>query len=199
MALLRWQNEANCLTSQPTKQSLKHQPSSNPQSKLPLPRERFSPWVKMRPIRFLCDEQIKSSRQRSKQTFWQIGACLAAVALSACGGPHGRNVYGYPEDDRLISRCSTGDGVTIALYINTAGGAAVGTSFSVTAEHKPDLAERQIMYSEIPALTAITCEPNGFELATSGGRMTFNDSELSALRSKPQDLDAPVRKAAVGE
>jgi hypothetical protein len=47
MALLRLQNEANCLTLQPTKQSLKHQPSSKPQSELPLPRERFSPGVEM--------------------------------------------------------------------------------------------------------------------------------------------------------
>src|ERR1039457_7473241 len=46
MALLRLQNKADCLTSQPTKQSLKPQLSSNPQSELPLPRERFSPWVK---------------------------------------------------------------------------------------------------------------------------------------------------------
>src|ERR1039457_1894052 len=43
MALLRLQNKADCLTSQPTKQSLKPQLSSNPQSELPLPRERFSP------------------------------------------------------------------------------------------------------------------------------------------------------------
>jgi hypothetical protein len=43
MALLRLQNEANRLTLKPTKQSLKHQPSPNPQSELPLPRERFSP------------------------------------------------------------------------------------------------------------------------------------------------------------
>jgi hypothetical protein len=102
-------------------------------------------------------------------------------------------VFGNPEDDRLMSRCSTGGGVTIALYINTAGGAAVGTSFSVTAEHKPDLAERQIMYSEIPALIAIKCGSKGFELATSDGPMTFSDSEVSALRAKPRNLDPRVR------
>jgi hypothetical protein len=102
-------------------------------------------------------------------------------------------VFGNPEDDRLMSRCSTGGGVTIALYINAAGGAAVGTSFSVTAEHKPDLAERQIMYSEIPALTAITCGSKGFELATSDGPMIFSDGEVSALRAKPRNLDARVR------
>jgi hypothetical protein len=45
MALLRLQNEAYCLTLQPTKQSLEHQPSSNPQAELPLSRERFSPRV----------------------------------------------------------------------------------------------------------------------------------------------------------
>jgi hypothetical protein len=117
--------------------------------------------------------------------------CLLA-ALSACGGSHGRNVFGNAKDDRLLSRCSTGSGVTIALYINTAGGAAVGTSFSVTAEHKPDLAERQIMYSEIPALTAIKCRPNGFELATSDGPMTFSDYEVSALRARLRNLDRRV-------
>jgi hypothetical protein len=116
------------------------------------------------------------------------------LGLFACGGSHGRNVYGYPEDDRLISRCSTGSGETIALYINTAGGAAVGTSFSVTAQHEPDLAERQILYSEIPALTAIRCESQGFELATSAGPMTFKDSELATLRVKPRDLGAPVKR-----
>src|ERR1700735_959320 len=45
MALLRLKSEANCLTLQPTKQSPKHQLSSNPQSEPPLPRERFSPGV----------------------------------------------------------------------------------------------------------------------------------------------------------
>jgi hypothetical protein len=45
--LLQLKNEANCLTLQPTKQSPKHQLSSDPQSKLPLPRERFSPRVEI--------------------------------------------------------------------------------------------------------------------------------------------------------
>ena len=45
MALLRLQHEADCLTSQLTKQSLKHQQSSKPKSELPLPRERFSPRI----------------------------------------------------------------------------------------------------------------------------------------------------------
>ena len=35
MALLRLQNEANCLTLQPTKQSLKHQQSSDPNRSYP--------------------------------------------------------------------------------------------------------------------------------------------------------------------
>src|ERR1700674_4247297 len=43
MALLRLRNEADCLTSQHTKQNLRDQPPADPGSKPPLPRERFSP------------------------------------------------------------------------------------------------------------------------------------------------------------
>ena len=117
---------------------------------------------------------------------------FALTALAACGR-HGRNVYGYPEDDRLVSRCTTGGGLTVALYINSAGGAAVGTSFSVTAERKPNVPELQIMYSEIPALLAIRCESQGFELDTTKGLMTFKDNEVDALRAAPRDLDRPIR------
>jgi hypothetical protein len=116
------------------------------------------------------------------------------VGLYACGGGHGRNVFGRPEDDHLMSRCTTGHGTNIALYVNTGGGAAVGTSFSVTAERKPDLAERQILYSDYrPSFSALTCQPQGFELMTSGGMMTFNDDEFDALRATPRDLSEPVR------
>lgn len=123
--------------------------------------------------------------------------CLALLfmlaALAACGGRHGRNVFGHPEDDRLVSRCATGGGWIIALYVNTAGGAAVGTSWSVTAERKPNLAELQVMYSERPALTALKCESKGFELRTSDDALTFSDVELDPLRVTPRDLDKPVR------
>jgi len=43
MALLRLRYEAECLTSQHTKQNLRGQPIANLRSKPPLPRERFSP------------------------------------------------------------------------------------------------------------------------------------------------------------
>ncbi|HEY6456027.1 MAG TPA: hypothetical protein VIY90_12195 [Steroidobacteraceae bacterium] len=115
------------------------------------------------------------------------------AALAACRGRDERNVFGHAKDDRLESRCTTGGGLIIALYINTAGGAAVGTSFSVTAERKPNLAERQVMYSEIPALLAIKCGSQGFEVTTSDGPMTFNDSEMDSLRAAPRDLDKQVR------
>jgi hypothetical protein len=119
--------------------------------------------------------------------------CILA-GLYACGGSHDRNVFGRPEDDHLISRCMTGHGMNIALYVNTGGGAAVGTSFSVTAERKPDLAERQILYSDYrPSFTALRCEAQGFELVTSGGTMTFNDHELDAFRATPQNLSEPIR------
>lgn len=88
----------------------------------------------------------------------------------------------------------TGDGINIALYFNTGGGAAVGTSFSVTSERNPNLPERQILYSDYrPSFTAIRCESQGFKLVTSSGTMTFNDGELGALRAKPRDLSEPVR------
>ena len=116
------------------------------------------------------------------------------AGLPACGGPHGRNVFGNPEDDRLISRCTTGGGVTVALYTNTGGGAAFGTSWSVTAERKPDLAERQVMYSDYkPALIALKCESHGFVLVTSAGEMTFNNGEMDALRAVPRNLAEPGR------
>jgi len=40
--------EADCLTSQHTKHSLKHQQSTNPESEPHLPRERFSPLAELR-------------------------------------------------------------------------------------------------------------------------------------------------------
>jgi hypothetical protein len=80
------------------------------------------------------------------------------------------------------------------LYINTGGGAAVGTSWSVTAERKPDLAERQIIYSDYkPALIALKCESHSFVLVTSGGELTFNDGEMDVLRAAPRNLAEPVR------
>jgi len=119
--------------------------------------------------------------------------CILA-ALSACGERHGRNVFGNPEDDRLMSRCTTGSGMTIALYINTGGGAAVGTSWSVTSERKPDLAERQVMYSDYrPALSALKCDSHGFSLELSGDPMTFDEGEMDALRATPRDLSTSVR------
>ena len=119
--------------------------------------------------------------------------CMLA-GLYACGGSHGRNVFGRPEYDHLISRCMTGRGTKMALYVNTGGGAAVGTSFSVTSERKPDLAERQILYSDYrPAFTALRCETQGFELVTSNGTITFKDGELGALRATPRDLSQSIR------
>jgi hypothetical protein len=130
----------------------------------------------------------------TKNTLRRLSLICMLTGLYACGGTHGRNVFGRPEDDHLMSHCRTGHGMNIALYVNTGGGAAVGTSFSVTAERKPDLAERQILYSDYrPSFTALMCEPQGFELVTSGGTMTFNDDELAALRAKPRDLSEPVR------
>jgi len=49
--------EANCLTSQHTKRSLKHQQSTIPESKPPLPRERFSPLAGSDFERLLTGEQ----------------------------------------------------------------------------------------------------------------------------------------------
>lgn len=92
-----------------------------------------------------------------------------------------------------MSHCVTGSGVTVALYINTGGGAAVGTSFSVTTERKPDLAERQTIYSEIPAILSLRCTSDGFNLTTSYGPMHFNDSDVGVLREDPKDLDEQFR------
>lgn len=116
------------------------------------------------------------------------------AVLYACGNSHGRNVFGRPEDDHFMSHCVTGHGMNITLYVNTGGGAAVGTSFSVTAELNPYFAERQILYSDYkPSFTALRCGPQGFELVTSAGTMTFNDSEMNALRAKPRDLSKSAR------
>jgi hypothetical protein len=43
MALIRVRNDADCLTSKHTKQSLRPQPSLGAQIEAPLPREWFSP------------------------------------------------------------------------------------------------------------------------------------------------------------
>ncbi|HEV2538991.1 MAG TPA: hypothetical protein VGU03_04725 [Frateuria sp.] len=126
---------------------------------------------------------------------WRLFLICMLAGLYACGSTHDRNVFGRPEDDHLMSHCMTDNGINVALYLNTGGGAAVGTSFSVTAEHKPDLAERQILYSDYkPSFSALRCKPQGFELVTSDGTLTFNGGELDALRAKPRDLSEQDRK-----
>lgn len=135
--------------------------------------------------------QTDKTRPKSVRVLWCLFLICMLAGLYACGGKHGRNVFGRPEDDHLMSRCTTSHGIDIALYFNTGGGAAVGTSFSVTAERKPDLAESQILYSDYrPSFTALRCEPQGFELVTSDGTMNFNNDELGALRAKPRDLSS---------
>ena len=90
--------------------------------------------------------------------------------------------------------CMTGHRISIALYMNLAGGPAVGTSFSVTAARKRDFAERQILYADGgPAFIAVRCKLQGFELVTSGGTITFKEDELDTLRAAPRDLSEPVR------
>jgi hypothetical protein len=118
-----------------------------------------------------------------------------ASVLVGCGRPHGRNVYGKPSDERLLSRCETGNGTTVALYVNEGGGAAVGVSYSVSAERKPQLGERQVLYSDYePEIRAISCSSAGFELTTSIGPLPFNDSEIEALRITPRNLGEEYRR-----
>jgi hypothetical protein len=121
----------------------------------------------------------------------KISSALACIALAivGCGKQSDRNVYGNASDEQLLSRCTTGSGMTMALYINSGGGAAVGTSFSVTAEHKPGLAERQILYSEIPAILSLKCTTDGFDLTTSLGPRHFADLGTGVKRAKPMNLD----------
>ena len=105
-------------------------------------------------------------------------------------------MYGYPEDDRLLDRCTTGNGTTVKLYINEAGGPAVGVSYSVTTERKPGLAERQVMYSDYqPELLSVTCINDGFDLRTSIGTMRFNDHETDALHAAPRNLGEEYRRS----
>ena len=104
-------------------------------------------------------------------------------------------MYGYPSDDRLLTRCITGDGTAVALYVNTGGGAAVGVSYSVTTERKPELPERQVMYSDYPPeFTALSCTADGFELTTSVGPMRFSTAETEAMRIAPRNLGEEYRR-----
>jgi cyclopropane fatty-acyl-phospholipid synthase-like methyltransferase len=127
---------------------------------------------------------------------WSVAIVCVAIALCGCGRPwHGRNVYGYPEDDRLVDRCTTGTGTTVTLYINEAGGAAVGVSYSVTTERKPQLTERQVMYSDYqPELFSLICVNDGFDLITSIGAMHFNDRETDSLHAAPRNLGEEYRR-----
>ena len=118
-----------------------------------------------------------------------ITLAFIAVGLVGCGKQSDRNVYGNASDDRPLSSCNTGHGTTLVLYINEGGGAAVGTSFSITAMRSPKLAERQILYSEIPAILSLKCTSDGFDVTTSLGSIQFTESDIGALRAKPKDLD----------
>lgn len=126
-----------------------------------------------------------------------LGISLACVAvlLAYCGSRHGRNSYGDPRDDRLLTRCTTGRGTGIALYVNEGGGAAVGVSYSVTAEQKPQLPERQILYSDyLPEFTALSCNTDGFVLTTSAGLTHVTGAEVNALRIAPRNLGEEYRR-----
>ena len=116
-------------------------------------------------------------------------AAIFITIVVACGRPMGRNVFGDPKYDELLSKCQTDAGVTIALYINLGGGAAVGTSWSITSEQKPQVPERQILYSDYkPAFKAIRCSSDGFDLDTSTGTRHFSVNDIGPLRTKPQML-----------
>lgn len=124
---------------------------------------------------------------------WHLGIALlvcAATGITACEGHSGRNVFGNPSDDQLLSSCTTGRGTSAALYINEGGGAAVGTSWPVTAERKPRLPERQIIYSEQSAILSLNCKSQGFDLTTSKGLLHFKDSDVAVLRESPENLDS---------
>ncbi len=121
-------------------------------------------------------------------------ACMV-FGLCGCGKHADRNVFGNASADQLLSRCKTGNDVTVALYINEAGGAAVGTSWSVTTEHKPMLVERQIIYSEDPAILSLVCTSRGFDLTTSNGPMHFTDGDADTLRMTPKDLGEQYQRA----
>jgi hypothetical protein len=131
----------------------------------------------------------------SRDQLLRVSVLCVGSVLVACGAPHGRNVYGNPEDERLLDRCTTGDGTVVTLYINEGGGAAVGVSYSVSTERRPRLAERQVMYSDYrPELRAVSCSSDGFELTTSIGPMRFNDHETEALRIAPRNLGEEYRR-----
>src|SRR5260370_15978818 len=84
MALLRLRNEADCLTSQHTKQNLRDQPPADPGSKPPLPRERFSPstlYSRWRPA--ACGQRVEGRRMNSRRVIHhrliEIYAAMGAV------------------------------------------------------------------------------------------------------------------------
>lgn len=79
--------------------------------------------------------------------------------------------------------------MVMAFYINSGGGAAVGTSFSITSEEKPNLRERQILYSEIPPILSSKCTSEGFDVFTSLGVTHFTDRDAISLRAAPKELD----------
>ena len=82
----------------------------------------------------------------------------------------------------------------MSLYVNTGGGAAVGTSFSITSEQKPRFKERQIIYSEIPPILSLKCTSNGFDIVTSLGPLSFTDRDAILLRAAPKELDETYAK-----
>ena len=135
-------------------------------------------------------------RMASRSKVFCISFTSLAILLGGCGARHGRNVYGDPSDERLLTRCVTGRGVTFALYVNEGGGPAVGVSYSVTAEQKPQLLERQIMYSDyLPEFTALSCTADGFDLTTSAGLTHVGSSDIDALRTAPRNLGEEYRRA----
>src|SRR5208337_4499348 len=83
MVLLRLRYEAECLTSQHTKQNLRGQPIANLRSKPPLPRERFSPSTPIchsRPAASRQSDQLFcfASTSRASLSCVQFGAYLSA-------------------------------------------------------------------------------------------------------------------------
>lgn len=96
--------------------------------------------------------------------------------------------------DSLISGCGTADGAAVSLYVHAEGGAVVG--FAPAGREQQTLSERPVLYSEnVPQLTAVKCNADGFDLTTSIGLMHIRRSDIDALRIAPRNLSEEDRQA----
>jgi hypothetical protein len=124
---------------------------------------------------------------RTRTLFYSLAA-LALIWQGVGMLQPDRNVHGNPSMEVLLLECQSTSGVRFRLYRGEAG-ATVAFWYSVTAQHLPSTAERQIFFSySTPVATKIVCGPSSLEIDTEEGKYLAAEADVPNLVESPMFL-----------